>query len=43
MSGQLLKWDDWLMGMGLLISMEPAICEYLCKSSALILSEKTFS
>ena len=29
-SGQKLKWDDWLMGIGLVISTEPAICEYLC-------------
>ena len=30
-SGQQLKWDDWLMGVGLIITMEPAICEYLRK------------
>lgn len=30
-SAQSLKWDDWLMGIGLLISTEPAICEYLCR------------
>jgi len=30
-SGMQLKWDDWLMGLGLLITVEPAICEYLCK------------
>jgi hypothetical protein len=30
-SAQQLRWDDWLMGIGLLITMEPAICEYLCK------------
>lgn len=30
-SGQQLKWDDWLMGVGLVITTEPAICEYLCK------------
>jgi hypothetical protein len=30
-SGQQLKWDDWLMGAGLIITMEPAICEYLRK------------
>jgi hypothetical protein len=28
-SFQPLKWDDWLMGIGLLITLEPAICEYM--------------
>lgn len=28
-SFQPLKWDDLLMGIGLLITFEPAICEYL--------------
>lgn len=31
-SFQPLKWDDYLMGIGLLIILEPAICEYLCKN-----------
>lgn len=30
-SFQKLQVDDWLMGVGLLITFEPAICEYLCK------------
>ena len=30
-TGQRLGWDDILMGCGLLISFEPAICEYLCR------------
>lgn len=32
-SFQSLKWDDCLMGIGLLITLEPAICEYLCKNA----------
>jgi hypothetical protein len=28
-SYQPLKWDDYLMGIGLLITFEPAICEYM--------------
>ncbi len=32
-SGQKLKWDDWLMGIGLLISFLPAISEYVCQYS----------
>ena len=35
-SGQKLELDDWLMGLGLLISIEPAICEYLCKCKCCI-------
>lgn len=34
-SFQPLKWDDYLMGLGLMITMEPAICEYLCKNAPL--------
>lgn len=30
-SFQSLQIDDWLMGAGLLITLEPAICEYLRK------------
>jgi hypothetical protein len=30
-SFQNLSIDDWLMGVGLLITLEPAICEYMCK------------
>lgn len=30
-SFQNLQADDWLMGIGLLITLEPAICEYLCR------------
>jgi hypothetical protein len=30
-TGQYIGWDDWLMGAGLLISIEPAICEFLRK------------
>lgn len=30
-SFQKLQADDWLMGVGLLITLEPAICEYLRK------------
>ena len=30
-SFQNLSIDDWLMGAGLLITLEPAICEYMCK------------
>lgn len=30
-TGQRIGWDDILMGCGLLISFEPAICEYLCR------------
>jgi hypothetical protein len=33
-SFQKLQVDDWLMGVGLLITFEPAICEYLCKETA---------
>lgn len=33
-TGQKLGWDDYLMGIGLLISLEPCICELLCKLSA---------
>jgi hypothetical protein len=32
-SGQPLKWDDFLMGVGLFISFLPAACEYVCKYS----------
>jgi hypothetical protein len=28
---QALKADDWLMGVGLLISFIPAVSEYVCK------------
>lgn len=28
-SYQPLRWDDYLMGIGLLITFEPAICEYM--------------
>ncbi|KAH8897528.1 hypothetical protein GQ53DRAFT_638636 [Thozetella sp. PMI_491] len=28
-TGQELGWDDWLMGAGLIIILEPSICEYL--------------
>lgn len=28
-SFQRLGWDDYLMGIGLLITLEPAICEYM--------------
>lgn len=31
-TGQKLWWDDYLMGAGLLISLEPSICEFLCES-----------
>jgi hypothetical protein len=34
-TGQRLGWDDWLMGIGLLISIEPAICEFLCEFTPL--------
>lgn len=30
-TGQNIRSEDYLMGVGLLISIEPAICEYLCK------------
>lgn len=30
-SGQPLKWDDHLMGIGLFISLLPAISEYVCE------------
>lgn len=30
-TGQKLWWDDFLMGVGMLISLEPSICELLCK------------
>jgi hypothetical protein len=33
-TGQALWWDDYLMGIGLLISLEPSICEFLCKTSS---------
>lgn len=32
-TGQKLWWDDYLMGAGLLISLEPSICEFLCESN----------
>jgi hypothetical protein len=32
-SGQPLKADDWLMGVGLFISFLPAISEYVCEYS----------
>jgi hypothetical protein len=32
-TGQDLGCDDYLMGIGLLISLEPSICETLCKSN----------
>jgi hypothetical protein len=35
-SFQKLQADDWLMGAGLLITLEPAICEYLRKDMTLI-------
>lgn len=28
-TSQRVGWDDYLMGIGLLISLEPAICQYL--------------
>lgn len=28
---QELRWDDFLMGIGLVLSIEPAICEFMCK------------
>jgi hypothetical protein len=28
-TNQSLRWDDYFMGVGLLISLEPAICQYL--------------
>jgi hypothetical protein len=31
MSEQQFKADDFLMGVGLLLSFVPAICEYVCK------------
>ncbi|RDL40143.1 uncharacterized protein BP5553_00122 [Venustampulla echinocandica] len=34
-SYQPLKWDDFLMGLGLLITFEPAICEYLLMANGL--------
>jgi hypothetical protein len=34
-SFQNLSIDDWLMGAGLLITLEPAICEYMCKKKRL--------
>ena len=30
-TGHALGWDDWLMGVGLLIILEPSICQYLCE------------
>jgi hypothetical protein len=33
-TGQKLWWDDYLMGAGLLISLEPSICEFLRKLPA---------
>lgn len=35
-TGQELGWDDYLMGLGLLISLEPSICELLCTSCQLL-------
>lgn len=34
-TGQGVKLDDYLMGVGLTISIMPAICEYLCKNEHL--------
>jgi hypothetical protein len=31
-TAQTIGWDDILMGIGLIISLEPSICEILCKS-----------
>lgn len=30
-SRQPFGWDDWLMGAGLIFSIEPAICQYVCE------------
>jgi hypothetical protein len=38
-SFQKLQMDDYLMGAGLLITLEPAICEYLCKEIFYIAAE----
>lgn len=35
-SFQKLQADDWLMGVGLLITLEPAICEYLCMKMGIL-------
>ncbi len=37
-TAQPLGWDDWLMGVGLLIIFEPSICEFLRKLMGLFLS-----
>ncbi|KAB5550011.1 hypothetical protein GE09DRAFT_966015, partial [Coniochaeta sp. 2T2.1] len=34
-TGQKLWWDDYLMGIGLLISLEPSICEFLLVQNGL--------
>ncbi|KAH6683060.1 hypothetical protein B0J14DRAFT_137725 [Halenospora varia] len=34
-SFQQYKWDDYLMGIGLLITFEPAICEYMLMANGL--------
>lgn len=31
-TAQVIGWDDMLMGIGLISSLEPSICEILCKS-----------
>jgi hypothetical protein len=35
-TGQGIKWDDILMGIGTVISFEPAICEFLRKGTGLL-------
>lgn len=32
-TSQRVGWDDYLMGLGLLLSLEPAICQYLREHS----------
>lgn len=32
-TSQKVSWDDYLMGLGLLLSLEPTICQYLRKQS----------
>jgi len=34
-TGQKFWWDDWLMGLGVFFSLEPAICELLLVSNGL--------